>query len=155
MPQWPCLYYNQHEFETECLECHISRYRIDQVTKKVPCKVLHYIPIIPCLQWLFRCKNIMQFMDYHAQNISQDDIIWIPIDGSTFRDMEENWPQFKEQPHNLRISLVADVPNPFAEMRFAYSVWHIFLINNNIHLCLSIKMEYIMLLMIILGMFLQ
>ena len=28
------IYYNQHEFATECLECNISRYRIDQVTKK-------------------------------------------------------------------------------------------------------------------------
>ena len=46
------IYYNQHEFATECLECpecHISIYRIDQVTKKVPHKVLRYIPIIPRL----------------------------------------------------------------------------------------------------------
>ena len=48
------IYYNQHEFETECPESHISRHRTDQVTKKVPRKVLHYIPIIPCLQRLFR-----------------------------------------------------------------------------------------------------
>ena len=41
------IYYNQHEFATECLECHISRYRTEQVTKKVPCKVLRYILIIP------------------------------------------------------------------------------------------------------------
>ena len=53
------IYYDQHEFATECLECHISRYRTDQVIKKVPHKVLHYIPIIPCLQRLFRCKNIV------------------------------------------------------------------------------------------------
>ena len=37
-------YYNLHEFAIECLEFHISRYRTDQVTKKVPHKVLHYIP---------------------------------------------------------------------------------------------------------------
>ena len=69
------IYYNQHEFATECPECHVSRYRIDKVTKRVPQKVLRYIPIIPRLQRLFRCKNITQFMDYHAQNRSQDDII--------------------------------------------------------------------------------
>ena len=44
------IYYNQHEFATECLECHVSRYHTDKVTKKVPQKILHYIPIIPCLQ---------------------------------------------------------------------------------------------------------
>ena len=52
------IYYNQHEFATEFPECHISRYQTDQVTKKVPHKVLHYIPIIPHLQRLFRCNNI-------------------------------------------------------------------------------------------------
>ena len=78
------IYYNQHEFATDCLECHISRYRIDQVTKKVPHKVLHSIPIIPRLQRLFRCNNIAQFMDYHARNKIQDDIIRMPADGSTF-----------------------------------------------------------------------
>ena len=37
-------------------------------------------------------------MDYHARNICQDDIIQMPADGSTFRDMEEKWPHFKEEP---------------------------------------------------------
>ena len=46
------IYYNQHEFATECPKCHVSRYRTDKVTKKVPPKVLHYIPIIPHLQLL-------------------------------------------------------------------------------------------------------
>ena len=69
------IYYKQHEFETKCLECHIRRNRTNQVTKKVPRKVLCYIPIVPCLQLLFKCKNIAQFMDYHAHNRIQDDII--------------------------------------------------------------------------------
>ena len=44
------IYYNQHEFATKCLECHVSRYRTNKVTKKVHEKVLRYIPIIPRLQ---------------------------------------------------------------------------------------------------------
>ena len=53
-------------------------------------------------------------MDYHARNRIQDDVIRMPADGSVFRGMEENWPHFKEEPHNLRISLAADGVNPFA-----------------------------------------
>ena len=34
-------------------------------------------------------------------------------DGSTFRDMEEKWPHFKEEPRNIRIYLAADGVNPF------------------------------------------
>ena len=44
------IYYKKHEFEIECPECHIRIYRTDQVTKKVPRKVLHYIPIIPSFE---------------------------------------------------------------------------------------------------------
>ena len=69
------IYYNQQKFSIECTVCHISRYQTDQVTKKVPRKAFHYILIIPHLQQLFRCKNITQFMDYHAHNRSQDDIL--------------------------------------------------------------------------------
>ena len=69
------IYYKHHEFETECQECQIGRYQTYQETKKLPRKVLRYIPIIPRLQQLFRCKNIEQFMDYHAWNISEDGII--------------------------------------------------------------------------------
>ena len=53
-----------------------------------------------------RCKNIAQFMDYHARNISQDDVIRMPADGSAFRDMEE--------PRNLRISLATNGVNAFS-----------------------------------------
>ena len=65
------IYYAQHASKIECLQCLISRYQTDQVTKRVPRKVLRHIPIIPCLQRLFRCESIAQFMDYHARNRSE------------------------------------------------------------------------------------
>ena len=45
----------------------------------------------------------------------------MPIDGSAFREMEEKWPHFKEEPRNVRLSLAADGVNPFGEMRSIYS----------------------------------
>ena len=78
-------------------------------------------------------------MDYHARNRSQDDFIRILADGTAFRDIEEKWPHFKEEPRNLRISLVADGVNPFAQMKSIYMVWLTFVINNNIPPWLSIK----------------
>ena len=88
-------------------------------------------------------------MDYHARNTIQDDVIQMPVDGSAFRDMEENWSHFKEEPHNIRISLATNGVNPFAEMRSIYTLCPIFVINNNIPPWLSIKRENIMLSMII------
>ena len=69
------IYHKQHEFAIECLDCHFIRYRLDQIMKKVPHKVLRYIPIIPRLQRLFKCASLAQFMDYHACNRNQDDIM--------------------------------------------------------------------------------
>ena len=66
-------------------------------------------------------------MDYHARNRSQDNVIRMPTDGSTFRDMEEKWPHFKEEPLNIRISLASDGVNSFAHMRSIYMAWPIFL----------------------------
>ena len=42
------IYYGQYASENKCVQCEISRYRIDQVTKKVPHKVIRYILKIPC-----------------------------------------------------------------------------------------------------------
>ena len=92
-------------------------------------------------------------MDYHAHNRSQDDIIRMAADGYEFRYMEERWPHFKEEPCNLMISLAADGVNPFAQMKSIYTVWPIFVINNNIPPWLLIKREHIMLSMIIPGFF--
>jgi hypothetical protein len=44
------IYYGQHASKTKCPQCLISGYRINQVTKRVPRKVLRHIPIIPLLQ---------------------------------------------------------------------------------------------------------
>ena len=72
-----------------------------------------------------------------------------------FRDMEEKWPHFKEEPYNIRISLARCGVNPFAQMRSIYMVWPIFVIKNNIPPWLLIKREDIMLAMIIPGMCLE
>ena len=90
-------------------------------------------------------------MDYHACNRIRDDIIQIPTDGLEFIHIEEKWQHFKEEPHNLRLSLAADSVNPFGEMRSIYSEWPFFVINNNITLWMSIKREHIMLAMIVPG----
>ena len=68
-------------------------------------------------------------MDYKARNKRQDDVIQIPADGFAFRDMEEKCPHFKEEPRNLRISLVADGVNSFSQVKSIYTMWPIFLLS--------------------------
>ena len=44
------IYYGQYASKIYLLQCHMSQYQTDQVTKMVPHKILSYIPIIPCLK---------------------------------------------------------------------------------------------------------
>jgi hypothetical protein len=90
-------------------------------------------------------------MDYHARNRSEDNVLRIPADGSLYKNIKERWPIFKEEPHNVRISLAADGVNPFGELRSIYSAWLVFVINNNLPPWISIKREHTMLAMIVLG----
>ena len=88
-------------------------------------------------------------MDFHAKNRSQDDVLRIPTDGSTFRYIKEKWPIFNEEPCNVKLSLAVDGVNPFGELRSTYLVWPVFVINNNLPPWMSVKREHTMLVMIV------
>ena len=53
-------------------------------------------------------------------------------DGYAFREIEEKWEEFKDEPRNVRLSLATNDVNPFGELWYVYSMWPIFVINNNI-----------------------
>ena len=95
------IYYGQYASKNKFPQCEISRYWTDQVTKKVPRKVLRYIPIILGSQRLFRCQHIAQFMDYHAKKRSEYGALRMPANGSTLNNIEEKWPIFKDEPRNV------------------------------------------------------
>jgi hypothetical protein len=94
-------------------------------------------------------------MDYHAQKKIEDGVLRMPADGYEFKETVAKWPEFTDEPRNLRLSLATDGVNPFGELHFVYSVWTIFVINNNIPPWMSIKREHIMLTMIIPGIYLH
>ena len=70
----------------------------------------------------------------------------MPTDGFSFREIEGKGGDFKDEPHNVRLSLATDRVNPFKEIR------SVFVINKNIPPWMSIKREHIMLTMILPGM---
>jgi hypothetical protein len=73
----------------------------------------------------------------------------MPVDGYAFRKIKEKWANLKDEHRNVGISLAVDSVNPFKELRSIYSMWPIFVINNNIPPWMSIKMEHRMLTMIV------
>ena len=76
-------------------------------------------------------------------------------DGSALKRIEEKWIIFKYEPRNVIISLEVDGFNPFGELHSTYSMWHVFIINNNLPPWMLIKREHTMLEMIIPCFFLK
>ena len=72
-------------------------------------------------------------------------------DGFALNYIEVKWPIFKEEPCNVRLLLATNGVNPFGELRSTYSMWPIFVINNNLPPWMSIKREHTMLAMIVPG----
>ena len=57
-------------------------------------------------------------MYYHAKNRSEDGVLRMSTDGSALKNIEKKWPIFKDEPHNVRLSLEVDGFNPFGEICF-------------------------------------
>ena len=49
---------------------------------------------------MFKCESIAKFMDYHSNNRSGYGVLRMPVDGSAFREIEEKYVDFKNEPRN-------------------------------------------------------
>ena len=116
------LYYGNNANLQQCPKCHKNRYHQDQLSKKVPYKVLRHIPLKPRFERMFKCKELAKYMDHHAQGRIQDGVIRMVADSKCWKDIEVKWPHFRNEPRNARISLAMDSVNPFGDLRTTYFV---------------------------------
>jgi len=72
------LYYGENANLQQCPMCHTNRYRQDQVSKKVPYKVLRHIPLKPRFERMFKCKELAKW-HLHSTNTSLIHGIFIPL----------------------------------------------------------------------------
>ena len=67
------LFWKEHADKEVCPKCHTSRWKADNgKSKKIPSKVLRYVPIKPRLQRLFMLKNIPKDMRWHKDKRLED-----------------------------------------------------------------------------------
>jgi hypothetical protein len=65
-----------------------------QPRKKIPAKVMWYFHIIPHLKRLFRNKAHAKLMRWHKQERKQDQMLRHHADGSQWRNMDREFPNF-------------------------------------------------------------
>ncbi|KAK1594919.1 hypothetical protein QYE76_059251 [Lolium multiflorum] len=108
-----CILY-RHEYENleKCPVCNALRYKIrrddpgdvegEPPRKRVPAKVMWYAPIIPRLKRLFRNKEHARLLRWHKEDRKKDEKLRHPADGSQWRKIDREFPDFADDARNLR-----------------------------------------------------
>ena len=143
------LYRDEYEKLDACPVCDEKRYKIRQndpgdidgepSKKKVPAKVMWYFPIMPRLKRLFRNKDHAKLMRWHKEECKQDQLLRHPADGSQWRNVDREFPDFDMDPRNIKFGLSTDAMNPFGEQGSSYSTWPVTLCMFNLPSWLCMK----------------
>jgi len=155
------LYRGEYENLEACPVCSALRYKIRRddpgdvdgqpVKKRVPAKLVWYFPIIPRLKRFFKNKDNAKLMGWHKEDRKEDHMIRHPADGSQWRNLNREYPQFDNDPRNIRFALSADGMNPYGEFGSAHSTWHVTLCMFNLPPWLCLKRKFIMMPVLIEG----
>jgi hypothetical protein len=110
-----------------------------------------YAPIIPWLKRLFRNKEYVRLLRWHKEDRKKDAILRHPADGSQWRNIERDYPDFAGDARNLMFGLSTDSMNPFGEQSCSHSTWHVTLYIYNLPPWFCIKRKFIMMPVLIQG----
>jgi hypothetical protein len=127
------LFWKDHEGDDHCPVCGFTRWKVNKEgRKKVPHKALHYFPIIPCLQRLFMSKQRAQYARWHKEKrVPVENEMRHPADGKAWKDFDQTFKSFVDDPRNLRLAIATDGFNPFGQMSNSYSIWPVLVVPYN------------------------
>ena len=139
----------------KCPKCNADRYCKDVQGDAVLEKVLRHFPLLPRIQHMIRCKSIARLMSWHSQNKSTDGMQRIPANCMAWKHIDQMWPKFAREAHNLRLGLAMDGVNPFGLHSTTYSVWPVVLVNYNIPPWMTTKKGHLIWTLIVPGCYKQ
>lgn len=152
-----CILYRK-EFANlnECPTCGVSRWktrngRSSKCQTKVPKKVLWYFPPIPRFRRLFQSPETARNLTWHDNSRVKDGNLRHPADSPAWQLIDNKWPDFAQEPRNLRLALSSDGINPHSTLSSTYSCWPVSLITYNLPPWLCMKRKFMMLSLLISG----
>ncbi|XP_070033241.1 uncharacterized protein [Nicotiana tomentosiformis] len=128
------LYYKDDAALEACKFCGLSRFKevTNAKVKKVPIKRMHYLPIIPRLKRLYASMSSAPHMRWHHENRRAPGVLCHPSDGEAWKNFDRMYPDFANEPRNVRLGLCADGFTPFSVSATPYSCWPIFITPYNL-----------------------
>ncbi|KAI5334530.1 hypothetical protein L3X38_024663 [Prunus dulcis] len=148
------LYRKEYEDSTNCPTCGISRWNEgkDSILKEgVPAKVVWYFPPIPRFKRMFQSHETAKSLTWHAARKSIDGHMSHPADSPSWKLLDDKWPEFGNEPRNLRLALSSDGFNPHSSLSSRYSCWPVILVTYNLPPWLCMKRKFMMLTLLISG----
>ncbi|XP_066353593.1 uncharacterized protein [Miscanthus floridulus] len=127
------LFWKDHEADDHCPVCGFTRWKVNKEgRKKVAHKVLRYFPIIPHLQRLFMSKQRAQYARWHKEKrVPVENEMRHPADGEAWKDFDDTFKSFVDDPRSLRLAIASDGFNPFGQMSNSYSIWPVIVVPYN------------------------
>ncbi|BBG94312.1 hypothetical protein Prudu_002560 [Prunus dulcis] len=91
----------------------------DSILKEgVPAKVVWYFPPIPRFKRMFQSHETAKSLTWHAARKSIDGQMSHPADSPSWKLLDDKWPEFGNEPRNLRLALSSDGFNPHSSLRY-------------------------------------
>ncbi|RLM61630.1 uncharacterized protein C2845_PM14G07560 [Panicum miliaceum] len=127
------LFWKDHAKDDHCPVYGESRWKMNKVgRKKVRHKVLCYFPIIPHLQRLFISKQREKIARWHKdKRVQVQNEMRHPADGEAWKDFDNTYECFADDPRSLRLAIATDGFNPFGQMTNSYSIWPVIAVPYN------------------------
>jgi len=142
-----------------CPICGVSRYKINNgecirdatANNSRPAKVRWYLQIIPRFKRFFANEHDAKHLTWHADGRKSDGLLRHPADSPPWKEFDCLYPDFRNEPRNLRLGLASDGMNPFGNLSTNHNSWSVLLMIYNLPPWLCMKQKYIMLCMMIAG----
>ncbi|XP_021829050.1 uncharacterized protein LOC110769375 [Prunus avium] len=148
------LFYKEHVGKDKCPECDEPRYKssTNEKRKKVPQKVLRYFPLKPRLQRMFMSKHTASQMRWHFdKRVDEYGVMRHPADSIAWKEFDRMYPEFAQEPRNIRLGLATDGFNPFGSMSTSYSMWPVVVVPYNLPPWMCMKQQYSIMTLLIPG----
>ncbi|XP_043694211.1 uncharacterized protein LOC122644910 [Telopea speciosissima] len=143
------LYRNETANAMSCYKCGISRYKSDD--KKILVKILCHFPLIPRFQRLYMSSKLSSDMRWHHEERVDDQKLQHPADSKAWKDFDRLYPDFSEDPRNIRLGLASDGFNPFKMNSSKHSTWPVVVIPYNLPPWMCMKAPNMILTLLIPG----
>jgi len=120
---------------------------------KILALVMWHLSPIDRLRHLFSNPRDSELMRWWASDGRKkgDGVLHHPSDAQQWKGFDAKYPEFGEDPRNVRFALSTDGMNPFGDRTSTHSMWPILLSIYNLPPWLFMKIKYLLLIIIISG----